>query len=94
MENRKSSEIFLTGQVISAKMDKTVAINVERIFQHPVYKKVVRKRRKYIAHDESNKCKPGDLVKIKLVRPLSKQKKWLVAELISSGESGLKEELK
>jgi small subunit ribosomal protein S17 len=77
MENRKSSEIVLTGQVISAKMDKTVAVNVERIFQHPVYKKVVRKKKKYLAHDENNRCKPGDLVKIKLVRPLSKQKTFL-----------------
>ncbi len=92
MENRKSSEIYLTGLVISSKMDKTVAVSVERIFLHPVYKKVVRRRRKYIAHDEKNSCKPGDKVRIKLVKPISKQKKWLVYELISSGVSEVKEE--
>lgn len=91
MENRKSSNIFLTGQVLSSKMDKTVTVNVERIFQHPVYKKVVKKKRKYIAHDESNKCKPGDIVKIMLVRPLSKQKRWLVSELISSAPEEVRE---
>ena len=84
MEKKSNSEIILTGQVVSTKADKTIAVSVERVFQHTVYKKIVRKKRKYLAHDEANKFKEGDVVKIKLVRPLSKHKRWLAIELISS----------
>ena len=84
MEKKNSTIIALTGQVISTKADKTVSVSVETIFQHPVYKKTVRKKKKYLAHDEANKYKPGDVVKIQLVRPLSKQKRWLVVELIAA----------
>ncbi len=84
MEKKTNSGITLTGQVVSTKADKTVSVSVERVFQHPVYKKIVRKKKKYLAHDENNKCKSGDVVKIKLVRPLSKLKTWLVVEHISS----------
>lgn len=83
-EKRKKVNIILKGVVLSAKADKTVSVNVKRIFQHPVYKKIVRKERKYLAHDEKNRCKPGDTVKIKLVRPISKLKKWLVVDVVST----------
>lgn len=84
MEKKKSRDIILTGEVISDKADKTITVNVERIFQHPVYKKIVRKKKKYIVHDETNKCKPGDVVRIKLVRPLSKRKRWLALDIVST----------
>ena len=83
-EKREKVNVVLKGVVASAKADKTVSVNVERIFQHPVYKKIVRKKKKYLAHDETNRCKPGDVVKIKMVRPISKLKKWLVIDVESS----------
>ncbi len=84
---KKKREIVLQGEVISAKADKTISVNVQRIFQHPVYKKIVRKGKKYLAHDEQNKCKPGDVVKIKLVRPISRRKRWLIVEIVSTAPS-------
>lgn len=84
METKKKREITLIGEVVSDKADKTVAVNVKRIFQHSVYKKIVRKKKKYLAHDEHNKARPGDMVKIKLVRPLSKQKRWLLVDILST----------
>ncbi len=83
VKNKKVS-VVMKGVVLSTKTDKTVTVNVERIFQHPVYKKIVRNRKKYLAHDEKNQCKPGDVVKIKLVRPISKRKKWLVIDIEAS----------
>jgi small subunit ribosomal protein S17 len=71
-----------TGKVISNKMDKTVVVAVTRLFQHPVYKKTVKKVSKFKAHDEENRCKIGDDVKITETRPLSKDKRWLVLEVM------------
>ncbi len=87
MDNKKSVTITMTGEVSSVKAEKTVTVDVERIFQHPVYKKIVRKKKKYLAHDYENKCRVGDVVKMKLVRPISKKKKWLVIDIISSKPS-------
>lgn len=70
------------GKVISNKMDKTVVVAVTRLFQHPVYKKTVKKVSKFKAHDEENRCKIGDDVKITETRPLSKDKRWLVLEVM------------
>ncbi len=71
----------LQGVVVSDKMDKTVTVKVERRFKHPLYKKYIRKSKKYAAHDESNVSKIGEIVKIRECRPLSKRKKWeIVAE--------------
>ncbi|MCP5050137.1 MAG: 30S ribosomal protein S17 [bacterium] len=83
-ETKKKVEILLTGEVVSAKADKTISVNVERMFQHPVYKKIVRKKKKYLVHDEQNKCRPGDVVRIRLVRPISKHKRWLLVDVIST----------
>ncbi len=69
-----------TGKIISNKMDKTVVVAVTRLFQHPVYKKTVKRVTKFKAHDENNKCQIGDIVKIIETRPLSKDKRWLVME--------------
>ena len=71
-----------TGIVISDKMDKTVVVQVDRLVKHPVYKKYVRRRAKYKAHDESNSCRNGDRVMISECRPLSKTKRWQVSQIV------------
>jgi small subunit ribosomal protein S17 len=70
----------LQGIVVSDKADKTITVLVERRFSHPLYKKVVTRTKKYAAHDESNKCKMGEFVKIIECRPISKTKTWKVLE--------------
>ena len=71
-----------TGIVVSDKMDKTVVVQVDRLVKHPVYKKYVRRRAKYKAHDESNSCRNGDRVMISECRPLSKTKRWQVSQIV------------
>lgn len=66
----------LQGVVVSDKMDKTVVVKVERRVKHPLYKKFIRRSKKYSAHDENNAAKTGDVVKIRECRPLSKRKSW------------------
>ena len=73
-----------SGKVVSDKMDKTVVVAVTRTFQHPLYKKTVRKITKFKAHDEENKCKTGDKVQIVESRPLSKDKRWAVIKIMES----------
>lgn len=73
-----------SGKVVSDKMDKTVVVAVTRTFQHPLYKKTVRKITKFKAHDEENKCKTGDEVQIVESRPLSKDKRWAVIKIMES----------
>jgi small subunit ribosomal protein S17 len=68
----------LTGRVVSDKMDKTITVLIERRVMHPLYKKFIRRSKKYAAHDELNLCKEGDLVSIEECPPLSKRKSWLV----------------
>ena len=72
----------LTGKVVSDKMDKTVTVLVERRVTHPLYAKVVKRSKKYHAHDENNEFKEGDIVEIKSSRPYSKTKAWVVSKLI------------
>jgi len=72
----------LTGIVINDKMDKTVTVLVERLTQHSTYKKFIRKRKKFKAHDEQNACRIGDKVLIVESRPLSKDKHWRVRKII------------
>jgi small subunit ribosomal protein S17 len=68
----------LKGEVVSNKNDKTITVRVWRMFTHPIYKKTIRKSKKYAAHDEQNQCKVGDVVSIIESRPFSKTKKWQV----------------
>ena len=68
----------LSGVVVSDKMDKMVVVRVERRFTHPMYKKIIRRSKKYAAHDETNRCKIGDVVTIRECRPISKNKSWEV----------------
>jgi small subunit ribosomal protein S17 len=65
-----------TGVVVSSKMDKTIAVKVERRLKHPIYGKFVKRSKKFFAHDEQNECNVGDLVTIMETRPLSKMKRW------------------
>jgi|UniRef100_A0A8J4M5L4 small subunit ribosomal protein S17 len=71
---------ILTGRVASDKMDKTVTVLVDRRVMHPLYKKFIRRSKKYAAHDENNLCKTGDLVRIIECPPISKRKTWTVIE--------------
>jgi small subunit ribosomal protein S17 len=68
----------LQGVVVSDKMDKTVTVQVERRFKHPLYKKFIKRTKKYAAHDENNACKVGDQVQIRETRPISRRKTWEV----------------
>jgi small subunit ribosomal protein S17 len=77
-ENRISK----IGRVMSARMDKTVVVRVETLKQHPLYRKTIRYRVKFKAHDEANACHIGDTVKIAQTRPLSKTKRWEVVEIL------------
>ncbi len=72
------------GNVVNNKADKSVTVIVESLYRHPVYGKVVKRRTKFMAHDEDNKCKVGDKVKIIETRPLSKKKHWKVMDILES----------
>jgi small subunit ribosomal protein S17 len=74
----------MVGQVVSNKMDKTVVVVVERLARHSLYKKVIRIRKKFKAHDADNACQVGDVVRIVESRPLSREKRWLVEEILKS----------
>ena len=74
-----------TGEVVSDKMDKTIVVAVSRLTQHPTYKKTIKKIAKFKAHDEENKCKKGDQVKIIEAKPLSKDKRWKVLDIVKRG---------
>lgn len=76
----------LVGTVVSNAMDKTVVVLVERLTQHPTYKKYVRRRAKYMAHDPGNLCQVGDRVGIVECRPISKRKRWQVAGIIEKSQ--------
>ncbi len=70
------------GQVVSDKMDKTVVVRVNRRFPHPLYKRIITRSAKLVAHDSENECNIGDVVKLMATRPLSKTKRWRVAEIL------------
>ncbi len=72
----------LVGEVVSTKMDKTIAVKIERRVEHPIYKKYIRRFTKLLVHDENNECKEGDTVAIEECRPLSKHKAWRLQRVI------------
>jgi small subunit ribosomal protein S17 len=80
MEKRRQGKI---GQVTSNKMQKTVVVTVQRQFMDPLYKKVVRRSKNFLAHDEKGECKLGDWVWIEETRPLSRLKRWRVVEIVA-----------
>ena len=75
-----------TGKVVSDKMDKTVVVAIEDSVQHPLYKKVIKRTYKLKAHDENNECRTGDKVKVMETRPLSKDKRWRLVEIIEKAK--------
>ena len=78
---------LLVGRVVSDRADKTVVVRVERLKRHPLYGKVIRHRKRYKAHDEDKACRVGDLVRIIESRPISKEKRWVVTEILTRAES-------
>lgn len=81
-DNRKR----LIGNVLKARMDKTVVVAVERLTKHPLYGKFIKKRVKYTAHDEKNECGAGDRVMIVQTRPISKMKRWSIKEILEKAK--------
>jgi small subunit ribosomal protein S17 len=75
------------GEVVSDKMDKTVVVAIENRSPHPKYGKIVVRTKKYKAHDEENQCKIGDRVRIRETRPLSRTKRWIIAEILETKNS-------
>jgi small subunit ribosomal protein S17 len=73
------------GRVVSDKMDKTVVVAVDYVRRHPLYHKRITRTSRFMAHDEQNTCKPGDLVRIEETRPQSKNKRWIVREIVERG---------
>jgi len=82
-QKRKTTKV---GRVVSDKMDKTVVVKVDYLKPHPLYRKIIRRSKKFHAHDEENTCKVGDVVRIEETRPLSRTKRWRVVEIIKRGE--------
>jgi len=82
MEGKRNLRKERTGVVVSNKMEKTIVVAVKRKVKHPIYGKFVNKTTKFVAHDEQNTCKEGDLVLIMETRPLSKRKNWRLVEII------------
>jgi small subunit ribosomal protein S17 len=72
----------MVGTVVGDRMDKTIVVLVQRLVKHPLYQKYIRKRKRYKVHDEKNDCHPGDRVLIKETRPLSREKRWRVKEIL------------
>ena len=85
-EKRISSRKTRVGKVVSDKMDKTIVVAIEDSVQHPLYKKTMKRTYKLKAHDEQNACGVGDVVKVMETRPLSKDKRWRVVEIIEKAK--------
>jgi len=85
MSNRSKRKIFI-GDVVSDKMDKSITVQVQRRFRHPLYGKYVTKSTKFMAHDEKNESQIGDTVRIMEVRPLSRRKRWRLVEIVKKAQ--------
>lgn len=82
MKKSQGHKTTKIGMVIGDKMKKTVTVLVERPVRHPLYKKIIKKKKKFLVHDEYEKCKIGDVVKIVETKPLSKRKRWRIQEIV------------
>ena len=82
----KGRRQYKVGRVVSDKMDKTVVVAVDYLKPHPLYRKIIRKTNKFHAHDETNQCQIGDVVRIGETRPVSKTKCWEIVEIVKRGE--------
>jgi len=82
MAEERNLRKTMVGTVVSDKMDKTIVVAIETRVKHPIYKKTVKRTYKLKAHDEENSCKVGDIVKVMETRPLSKDKRWRLVEIV------------
>lgn len=87
MTDKPATGKVMIGTVTSDKMNKTITVRVETVKQHPLYKKTIRTSKKYKAHDENNEAGTGDLVKIMETRPLSKDKRWKLVQIIQKAKT-------
>jgi len=85
-ESRESGRKTRVGKVVSDKMDKTIVVAVETRVPHPLYKKIIKRTYKLKAHDEKNECNAGDTVRVMETRPLSKEKRWRLVEIIEKAK--------
>jgi len=85
-EKRTSGRKTRVGRVVSDKMDKTIVVAVENRVQHPLYKKIIKRTYKLKAHDENNECGAGDTVRVMETRPLSKDKRWRLVEIVEKAK--------
>ncbi len=93
MEHTAVRKTTKRGVVIGKKMRKTVTVLVERQLRHPVYKKIIRRRKTFLAHDEYEKCKVGDVVRIVETRPISRRKRWRVTEILGISSAEIESEI-
>lgn len=92
-DNRQKRKTTKIGVIIGKKMKKTVTVLVKRQVRHPLYKKIIKRKKTFLAHDEYEKCKVGDVVKIVQTRPISKRKKWRVQEIVGLASSAIENEI-
>jgi small subunit ribosomal protein S17 len=85
MEERGMRKV-LTGKIVSDKMEKTVVVAVESLVRHPLYQRTIRRTKRFKAHDEENSCRIGDKVRMMETRPLSKEKRWRIIEILERAE--------
>ncbi|MEW6386098.1 MAG: 30S ribosomal protein S17 [Thermodesulfobacteriota bacterium] len=86
MEKRRGVRKTRVGVVVSDKMDKTVVVEVKRLVAHPLYHKIIRRRKKYKAHDPQNNCQVGDKVLIEETRPVSRDKRWRIKQILEKAQ--------
>lgn len=86
MSEERNLRRTIIGKVISDKMDKTIVVAVVRNVKHPLYKKIMKRTKKFKAHDENNECKIGDTVKLMETRPLSKEKCWRLVSIVEKAK--------
>lgn len=94
MEKTAGQKTTKIGVVTGCRMKKTVTVVVERQIRHPLYKKTIRRKKKFLAHDEFEKCKAGDMVKIVQTRPLSRSKRWRVQEIVGLSPNETEKDVK
>lgn len=86
MSEERNLRRTIIGKVVSDKMDKTIVVAVVRNVKHPLYKKIMKRTKKFKAHDENNECKIGDTVKLMEIRPLSKEKCWRLVSIVEKAK--------
>ncbi|MFT5315917.1 MAG: small subunit ribosomal protein S17 [Candidatus Krumholzibacteriia bacterium] len=85
-KSERNNRAVRIGQVVSSKMDQTVVIKISRRFPHPLYKRIITRTSKLVAHDGENECREGDTVKVMAIRPMSKTKRWRVSEVLEKAK--------